>query len=83
MTKKFDLATPLTLLSVFWFPLKNLLINKNANENRFEQMMNKSAYNISKFLLCGAIINPIWLELSLSGTNFYGLKGVRDIEVRL
>ena len=31
----------------------------------------------------GSIINPQWLELPLSRTNFYSLKGVRAIEVRL
>ena len=31
----------------------------------------------------GAIINPHWLELSLSQTNFNGPKDVRAIEVRL
>ena len=31
----------------------------------------------------GAIINPHWLELLLSRTNFHGPKGVRAIEVRL
>ena len=31
----------------------------------------------------GAIINPNWLELSLSRTNFNGPKGVRAAEVRL
>ena len=37
-------------------------------------------------LLCrlpGAFINPHWLELPLSRTNFHGPKGVRAIEVRL
>ena len=29
----------------------------------------------------GAIINPHWLELPLSRTNFHGSKGVRAIEV--
>ena len=33
--------------------------------------------------LPGAFINPHWLELPLSRTNFYGPKGVRAIEVRL
>ena len=31
----------------------------------------------------GSIINPHWLELSLSRTNFHRPKGVRAIEVRL
>ena len=31
----------------------------------------------------GAIINPHWLELLLSQTNFHGPKSVRAIEVRL
>ena len=31
----------------------------------------------------GAIINPHWLELPLSRTNFHGHKGVRAIEVLL
>ena len=31
----------------------------------------------------GAIINPHWLQLPLSRTNFHGPKGVRAIEVRL
>ena len=31
----------------------------------------------------GAIINPQWLELPLSWTNFHGPKGDRAIEVRL
>ena len=31
----------------------------------------------------GAVINPHWLELPLSRTNFHGPKGVRAIEVRL
>ena len=31
----------------------------------------------------GAMINPRWLELLLSRTNFHGPKGVRAIEVRL
>ena len=31
----------------------------------------------------GAMINPRWLELPLSRTNFHGPKGVRAIEVRL
>ena len=34
-------------------------------------------------LLTGTIVNPHWLELPLSRTNFYGPKGVRAIEVRL
>ena len=29
----------------------------------------------------GAIINPHWLELPLSQTNFHGPKGVQAIEV--
>ena len=29
------------------------------------------------------MINPRWLELPLSRTNFHGPKGVRAIEVRL
>ena len=29
------------------------------------------------------MINPHWLELPLSRTNFYGPKGVRATEVRL
>ena len=29
------------------------------------------------------MINPHWLELSLSQINFHGPKGVRAIEVRL
>ena len=29
------------------------------------------------------MINPHWLELPLSRTNFHGPKGVRAIEVRL
>ena len=29
------------------------------------------------------MINPQWLELSISRTNFYGPKDVRAIEVRL
>ena len=33
--------------------------------------------------LPGAIINPHWLELPLSRTNFYGPRGVRAIEVLL
>ena len=33
--------------------------------------------------LPGAIMNPQWLELPLSRTNFHGLKGVRAIEVLL
>ena len=31
----------------------------------------------------GAMINPQWLELSVSRTNFYGPEDVRAIEVRL
>ena len=31
----------------------------------------------------GALINPHWLELPLSRTNFHGPKGVRAIEVLL
>ena len=30
-----------------------------------------------------AMINPLWLELPMSGTNFHGPKHVRFIEVRL
>ena len=30
-----------------------------------------------------AMINPRWLELPVSRTNFYGPKDVRSIEVRL
>ena len=30
----------------------------------------------------GTIINPHWLELPMSRTNFHGPKGVRAIEVR-
>ena len=33
--------------------------------------------------LLGAMINPQWLELPISGTNFYGPKDVRAIELRL
>ena len=31
----------------------------------------------------GAMINPQWLELPMSRTNFHGPKDVRAIEVRL
>ena len=31
----------------------------------------------------GAMINPQWLELPMSRTNFHGPKYVRAIEVRL
>ena len=31
----------------------------------------------------GAMINPQWLELPMSRTNFHGRKDVRAIEVRL
>ena len=33
--------------------------------------------------LPGVFINPHWLKLPLSRTNFHGPKGVRAIEVRL
>ena len=31
----------------------------------------------------GAMINPQWLELPMSRTNFYGPKDIRAVEVRL
>ena len=31
----------------------------------------------------GALINPHWLELPISGTDFYGPKDVLAIEVQL
>ena len=47
-----------------------------------------SGWRISKRYPCyaslpGAIINPHWLKLPLSRTNFHGPRGVRAIEVLL
>ena len=44
-----------------------------------------SCYRKSKrsSLVLLTLINPHWLELPLSRTNFHGPKGVRVIEVRL
>ena len=56
----------------------------DSNENKQHTFM------LKKILKCpykapwsGAIINPHWLELPLSRTNFQGPKGVRAIEVLL
>ena len=54
------------------FPVCNEILQSNFNgSNTFGTMKP------------GAFINPHWLELSLSRTNFHGPKGVRAIEVRL
>ena len=56
---------------------------RDSNENTQHTFM---LQKIKEFLLClwpGAIINPHWLELTLSRTNIHGLKGVRAIKVRL
>ena len=38
---------------------------------------------ITVCFLTGAMVNPQWLELPISRTNFHGPKDVRAIEVRL
>ena len=44
----------------------------------------KDVPNLSLFAFwTGAIINPQWLELPMSRTNFHGPKDVRAIEVQL
>ena len=45
--------------------------------------LKKISLNYRHLLPERAMINPQWLELPISRTNFHGTKDVRAIEVRL
>ena len=56
--------------------------NEYTQHTIIEQNMEKKSLNY-RVLLSDTIMNPHWLELPMSRTNFHGPKGVRAIEVRL